>query len=95
MVRQRLVDRPDAPAGLALADRGERRADRRRVVAVIVVHDDAAGLALALQAAADALEAPESRARSRRRPRPSAERRRGHAERVRGVVAAGASAGGR
>ena len=56
VVGQRLVDGPDAPARLALADRGERLPDRRRVVAVVVVDDDAARLALALEPAADALE---------------------------------------
>ena len=54
VVGQRLVDGPDAAAGLALADRRERLADGRGVVAVVVVDDDAAGLALALEAAAHA-----------------------------------------
>ena len=72
MEGQRLVDGPDPPAGLALADGRERLADRRRVVAVVVVHDDAAGLALALQAAADARERGQARSRAVRR---DAERR--------------------
>ena len=42
VIGQRLVDGPDAPARLALADGGQRRADRRRMVAVVVVDHDAA-----------------------------------------------------
>ena len=72
MVGQRLVDRPDAPARLALADRRERLADGRRVVAVVVVDHDAAGLALALEPPADAGERREAGGDRRRR---EAERR--------------------
>ena len=56
MVRQRLVDRPEAPTRVALAGGRDRRADRRRVVAVVVEHHDAADLALELEPAADAVE---------------------------------------
>ena len=61
---------PDAPARLALADRGERLADRGRVVAVVVVDGHAGALALALQPTADAGERGEA----------GDDRRRGHAE---------------
>ena len=76
VVGQRLVDGPDAAAGLALADRGERLPDRRRVVAVVVVHDDALRLALALEPPADARRTTRGRATiasapaPRQRPRP-------------------------
>ena len=56
MVRQRLVDRPDATTRLALPDGLDGRADGRRVVAVVVVDDHAGGLALALEAPSDAVE---------------------------------------
>ena len=74
MERQRLVDGPDPAPGLALADGRERRADRGRVVAVVVVHDDAADLALALEPAADAARTTRARRRSRSAPqRPGAD----------------------
>ncbi len=68
MERQRLVDGPDPPARLALADRGEGRADRRRVVAVVVVDHDAGRLALPLESSADPAEGPQP---GRDRPRAS------------------------
>ena len=90
MVGQRLVDGPDAPARLALANGRERLADRRRVVAVVVVDHDAAGLALALEPPPDAARTPASpaaiRAGAERRAPP---RRRRRASALRGVVAAG------
>ena len=68
MERERLVDRPDAPAGLALADRREGRDDRGRVMAVVVIHHDTGRLALALEATADTRERREA-ARDGRRGR--------------------------
>ncbi len=65
VVGQRLVDGPHAPAGLALADRRERLADRRRVVAVVVVDHDARPPRPCARAAA-----------RRRRTRPAPRRRR-------------------
>ena len=53
VVRQRFVDGPDAPSGLALAHGRERRPDRGRVVAVVVVDRDAADFALPLEPPAD------------------------------------------
>ena len=88
VVRQRLVDGPDAPSRLALADGRERRPDRGRVVAVVVVDDDAADLALPLEAPADALERGQPGHDAVRRRRPAG-RRRGDAQRVGDVVAAG------
>ena len=64
MEGQRLVDRPDPATRLALADRGQRLADGRRVMAVIVVDGDPGRLALALEAASDAREGGEVRTRS-------------------------------
>ena len=60
VVRERLVDGPHGPAGLALADGPQRLADGRGVVRVVVVDDDPCGLALALEAAPDALERREA-----------------------------------
>ena len=90
MVGQRLVDGPDPPARLALADRRERRADGGRVVAVVVVDHDAGRLALALEAAADAARTTPRPARDRRpgrRPRTAAAA--GDRQGVGRVVAAG------
>ena len=60
VVGQRLVDGPHPAPRLALADGGERLADRRRVVAVVVVDHDAPRLALPLEAAPDAGERREA-----------------------------------
>ena len=95
VVRQRLVDGPDAPAGLALANGGERLADCRRVVAVVVVDDDAGGLALSLEAPADAAERCEAARRSASAATPSTEAAPATAERVGSVVAAGRGEAGR
>ena len=70
--------------GLALADGGERLADRRRVVAVVVEHDHAGGLALPLEPAAHARRTTPARRRSsQERPRPPGRPRprRGHSRR--------------
>src|SRR3546814_5677769 len=61
MVRGRLVDGPDATPGLALGDGPDRLADRRRMVAVVVVDRDAARLSLPLETAAHAREARQAR----------------------------------
>src|SRR4029079_10208428 len=53
MVRQRLVDAPDATPGLPRPDRLDRGAYGRRMVAVVVVDDDTGGFALALEPATD------------------------------------------
>ena len=58
---QRLVDGPHPAAGLALAKRANRLADRRRVVAVVVVHGHAGRLALPLEAPPDAGERGQAR----------------------------------
>ena len=89
MVRQRLVDRPDAPARLALADGRERRADGRRVVAVVVVDDDA-GRPRPCARAGDRRRGT-SRGRAAMSPggRPGRLRGAGDAERIGGVVPAG------
>ena len=73
MVGERLVDRPDRPPGFALADGRERLADRGRVMAVVVVDDDAGRLALALEAPADAGERREVASRSSAGATPRAE----------------------
>ena len=60
VVGQRLVDGPQAPPGVPLPHRGERGGHRRRVVPVVVEHDDAADVALQLQPAAHARVRAES-----------------------------------
>ena len=79
VVRQRLVDGPDAAAGLALADGGQRLADRRRVVAVVVVDHDAPRPRPCARAAAPRPPNPARPAGDgvrRRRPAPPRRRRR-------------------
>ena len=87
MEGQRLVDRPGPPARVALAHGREGRRDRRRMMAVVVDHGHAAGLALHLEPAA---HAGERRQPVQDRPRRGAvgERGSGCRERVVGVVAA-------
>ena len=88
VVGQRLVHGPDAPAGLALADRGQRLADRRRVVAVVVVHDDARAPRPCARAAARRPRTPPRPATIAPAPTPDGGRRARDPQRVRGVVAA-------
>ena len=95
---QRLVDGPDAAAGFALADGGESLADGRRVVAIVVVHDDPGRLALALQPASDAGERRQvggdrRQASGRGRTRPP--RPRGRSRRCGGRRSRGGSSSGR
>ena len=94
MERQRLVDGPDAPARLALADGGEGLADGRRVVAVVVVDDDPGRLALALEAPADAGERGQAGRDARPASTPSDGGGAGDRQRVGGVVPAGGRRGG-
>ena len=53
---QRLIDGPAPPARVLQADGFERRRDRRRMVAVVVDHDDPSHVTLQLEATADAPE---------------------------------------
>jgi hypothetical protein len=86
VVGQRLVDCPDPPTGLALADGGEGLPDRGGMVSVVVVDDDPGGLALALQPSPDTSEARQPRRDGRGR---RTDRHRGgrHPERVCRIVA--------
>src|SRR4051812_22661766 len=88
MERQRLVNRPDPAVGRALPDSREGLADRCRVVPVVVEHNDAADLALALQSPADTGERWD-RGRDRRRRDTGGDGGTDDAQGIRGVVAAG------
>ena len=75
-------------AGFTLADGGERRADRGRVVSVVVIDHDPGRLTLPFEATADAGECPEP-GRDVRRGEPEGGRGPGDGEGVRGVAGAG------
>ncbi len=84
---QRFVDGPHAAARLALADGDQRLADRGGVMAVVVVHDDAPRLALALETPADASE-PREPGDDRAGVQPDGRGRARHPQGVGGVVTA-------
>ena len=71
MERERLVDGPHPPAGLALPERGQGRPDGGRVVPVVVVDHHPGRLAHALEPPADAREGRRDRRRSADGPPPA------------------------
>jgi len=83
-VRARLEERPDAPAGVAAAQRRERTRDRGRVVREVVDHGDAAALGDHLLAALHSAERRERRDHAVERDLHEA-RERDDADRVRNV----------
>ena len=88
MVGQGLVDRPQPAPRIPLGDRVERGGHGRRMVAVVVEHDDTADVGLELEAASDPGEDASRRADLGQR-HPGGDRDAGGDERVLCVVAAG------
>ena len=87
VVRQRLVDRPDPPAGMRVAHGSQGGRDGRRVVAVVVDDQHPLRLALDLHPPADTPEAGEPTLDVRRGDAQD-QRRTRDADRIRGVVTA-------